>query len=403
RIRQTRDLVELRGLLDLGGTFADQLRFHVSYNDYNHAEYPTVQDSTGVSDPEANHFHKQTLNAVAQLRQRQSGKLSGTLGLWTDIEGLTIGGDQPLGPNSTTTGVAGYAFEEYAAAPGTRLQAGVRYDYNRIQTHPDPTSADSTFRTLDTSRLSNAVTASLGLVHQLSRELTLSVNVARSFRAPTVQELFAQGLDAASGTYTVGTAGLAPEHGNGIDASLKGSSGRVAFELSPYWNSIDDYIFGFLRGDTIQGLPVRQFSATSARLWGFEAAVTVEPAAHLALRASSDYVNAEDTRLHQPLPFTPPLRGLLRASWQDDRYSGMVEGRFAASQTRLGNGDTPTDGYAVMNLGVGIRLIESRMVHSVTVHVDNVFNTVYRDNLSVIKDFIPQPGRGVRVGYEVVF
>lgn len=403
RIAQTRDLVELRGLLNVGGGFADQIKLHVSYNDYNHSEFPTAQDSTGVSDPEANHFHKQTLNAVLQLRQRQAGKLSGTLGLWTDIEKLSISGDQPLGPNSTTTGLAGYAFEEYTASPRTRFQAGLRYDYNKIQTHPDPSSTDSVFQTLDESRLSNAMTASLGAIQRLSSVWTFSLNLARSFRAPTVQELFANGLDAASGTYSVGTATLAPEHGTGLDASFKGNYRQVAFEFSPYLNTIDDYIFGFLRGDTIQGFPVRQFSATSARLWGFEAAVTVEPAPHFALRVSSDYVNAEDTKLDVPLPFTPPLRGLFRASYQGERWSGMVEERMAASQTRLGDGDTPTDGYAITNVGIGVRLFQARTVHDITIHVDNVFNTVYRDNLSVVKDFIPQPARGVRVGYEVEF
>ncbi|MFI5234774.1 MAG: TonB-dependent receptor, partial [Gemmatimonadales bacterium] len=403
RIAQTRNTIELRGLLGVSGGFADQLRFNASYNDYNHSEFPTAQDSTGVSDPEANHFHKQTFNAVLQLRQRRIGKLQGTLGLWTDIENLTIEGDQPLGPNSVTTGIAGYAYEEYLATPGTRLQAGLRYDYNKIQTNPYAASTDTIFQTLNSSRLSNAVTASIGGIRQLTPNLTFSFSAARSFRAPTVQELFAQGLDAASGTYSVGTSTLAPEQGFGVDASLKGSYDQIAFELSPYVNTIDNYIFGFLRGDTIQGFPVRQFSATSARLEGFEAVVTVQPAAHFALRASSDYVRAEDTRLGQPLPFTPPLRGLLRAAYQDDRWSGMIEERLAASQDRLGAGDTPTSGYAVTNLGIGLRLFQARAVHNISLHIDNLFNTVYRDNLSVVKDFIPQPARGFRINYQVIY
>jgi iron complex outermembrane receptor protein len=103
------------------------------------------------------------------------------------------------------------------------------------------------------------------------------------------------------------------------------------------------------------------------------------------------------------LPFIPPLRGLLRATWQDSRYTATAEGRFAASQTRLGDGDTPTDGYAIMNLGFGIRLFQSRVVHNISLHVDNLFNTVYRDNLSVVKDFIPQPARGFRINYQIVY
>jgi len=56
-----------------------------------------------------------------------------------------------------------------------------------------------------------------------------------------------------------------------------------------------------------------------------------------------------------------------------------------------------------MNLGVGLRLVQQGVVHNIGVHCDNVFNTVYRDHLSVIKDFIPQPGRGFRLSYELLY
>jgi len=402
RIEQQRATVELRGLFNVGGTWLDRVRLDASYNDYGHSEFPTAEDSTGVSDPQANHFHKREFNAVLQIQHRM-GALSGTLGLWTDIQDLTIEGDQPLGPNSTTTGLAAFAYEEYAAAPGTRLQAGLRFDYNGIQTHPYPQSTDSVFQTLNTSRLSNALTASVGAVQRLGPGLTASLSVARSFRAPTVQELYANGLDAASGTYSIGTASLGPEAGLGVDASLKGDLGNVTFEVSPYLNFIDHYIYAFLRGDTIQGFPVRQFAATSARLAGFEASVGVEPVRHLALRASADYVNAQDTQRDVPLPFIPPLHALLRATWQGETYTGMVEWRAAARQTRLGDGDTPTAGYGVLNLAAGLRLVRGSTVSVITLHCDNVFDTVYRDNLSVIKDFLPQPGRAFRLNYELLF
>jgi iron complex outermembrane receptor protein len=403
RIAQQRNLLEIRGAVNAGGAVVRQLRMTASYNDYTHSEFPTTQDSSGISDPEANHFHKRELNAVLQVQHQPLGKFEGTLGLWTNVEHLDISGDAPLGPNSVTTGLAGYAFEEYVASPGTRLQAGLRYDYNRIQTTPFAGSPDSVFQTLDESRLSNAVTASLGVVRRLSSGLTGSFSIARSFRAPTVQELFANGLDAASGTYSVGTASLGPETGLGIDAAIKGSYDHATFEVTPFVNYIHDYMYGFLRGDTIQNFPVRQFAATNARLTGMEASLVVEPVQHVAIRASTDYVNAQDTRLHVPLPFTPPLRGLLRTTYQDDRYLGMAEVRLAASQTRLAEGETPTSGYAVLNLGAGLRFLHHGVVSNLGVHVDNVLNRVYRDHLSVIKDFIPQPARGFRVNYEVVY
>jgi len=403
RITQQRSTAELRGLLNAGDGWLRRVKLDASYNDYNHSEFPTAEDSTGVSDPQANHFHKRELNAELQLEQRPTGRLSGTVGLWTDVEDLTIEGDQPLGPNSTTVGLAAFAYEEYQAAPGTRLQGGIRFDYNRIQTHPYPQSTDSVFQTLSASRLSNAVTASLGAIRQLAPGLTASLSVARSFRAPTVQELFANGLDAASGTYSIGTASLGPETGTGLDASLRGDLGAVTLEVSPYLNYISHFIYGFLRGDTIQGFPVRQFAATDARLYGFEASVDVQPVSTVVLRAAADYVNAQDTKNGVPMPFIPPLKGLLRATWQDRRYEATVEWRLAARQTRLGVGDTPTAGYAVMNVGVGVRLVRGGVVSQIGLHCDNVFDRVYRDNLSVIKDFVPQPGRGFRLDYQLFY
>jgi len=403
RIAQDRNTVELRGFLSTGGAFISDWKLDASYNDYGHSEFPTAEDSTGVSEPQANHFHKRQFNGVLQARHTPLKAVAGAIGLWVDVQDLTIEGDQPLGPNSRTTGLAAYAYEEYHAAPGTRLQAGLRFDYNRIQTRPYPQSSDSVFRTIDASRLVKAVTASLGAIRRFTTNLTGSISLARSFRAPTVQELFANGLDAASGTYSVGDATLGPETGLGLDASLKGSFAAATFEISPYLNAIDHYIYGFLRGDTIQNFPVRQFAATRARLAGIEGSVTVEPAARVALTASADYVNAQDTRRDVPLPFTPPLRGLVRSSYQDGKYLGVIEWRMAARQDRLGDGDTPTSGYAVMNVGVGVRLVQHGVVHNVGIHCDNVFNTVYRDHLSVVKDFVPQPGRALRLTYELLY
>jgi iron complex outermembrane receptor protein len=76
---------------------------------------------------------------------------------------------------------------------------------------------------------------------------------------------------------------------------------------------------------------------------------------------------------------------------------------MAARQTKLGDGDTPTAAYAYANLGIGLRLPQGGYVHNLALHCDNALNTVYRDHLSVIKDFLPQPARGWRLNYELQF
>lgn len=402
-ISQTKNSVEARSLFLVNGSAIQQVRVSANYVDYNHSEYPTQQDSTGVSNPEANHFNKLAFNAMAQFQLQQFGSFRGTVGLWTNIENLKIEGEQPLGPNSTTTGIAGYIFEEYLDGADTRFQAGLRYDFNRIHAVPYSASLDSIFQTIDVARLSNAVTGSVGAIEDLSSGLIASVSIARSFRAPTVQELFANGADAASNTYSIGDANLTPETSIGIDASLKGRFTNWSFELTPYVDLISDYIYAYLTGDTIQNLPVRQFGATNARLMGFEVTGACQPFDYIALEGQADFVNAQDTRNNLPLPFMPPLKGLLKLIYQDGTYSAMLEWRLAASQTRLGIGDTYTAGYGIVNIGVGLRLTEGELIHSISLHCDNLLNQTYRDNLSVIKDFVPQPARGIRLNYDLVF
>ena len=403
RITQHKNLLEMRSLYVINGSVIREVKLNADYVDYTHSEFPTLQDSSGISDPQANHFHKQAVNATLQFQHQKTGRFQGTVGLWTNIENLTIEGDQPLGPNSLTTGLAAYLFEEYLAADNARLQAGIRYDYNRIHTTPYAASLDSVFQTLDVGRQSNAVTASFGAIEKLTPELTATLSVARSFRAPTVQELFANGLDAASATYSRGDAGLGPEIGFGIDASLKGNFLSASFEITPYVNIIDRYIYAFLTGDTLQAFPVRQFSSTNARLTGFEASATVQPLPNVAVRATMDYVNAEDTRRNVPLPFTPPMRGLVSLRYQDNISSAMVQWRLAARQSRLGDGDTPTAGYGVINIGSGFRIAGAGLIHTIGIYCDNLLNKEYRDNLSAVKDFLPQPARGFRLTYDLIF
>jgi iron complex outermembrane receptor protein len=402
RIAQTRTTVELRGLLARESALAKQWKLSASFNDYGHSEFPTEQDSSGVSEPQANHFQKRQLNAVLQMQQRPVGRLDGTLGIWTNVEDLAISGDEPLGPNSLTTGIAAYAYEELRATATTRLQGAIRFDHSAIRTKPEG-ATDSAFIGLDETRSANAVSGSLGAIGQLGRHLTASFSIARSFRVPTVQELFANGLDAPSGTYTIGTSTLGPETGLGVDASLTATFAKAAFQLSPYVNTLDHYIYGFLRGDTIEGLPVRQFAAARARLVGGEATVSVQPSSELDLRAMADYVRAEDLEAHAPLPFIPTFRATVRGTLQHREYRWSAEWRGAARQTRLGDGDTPTGGYGLLNLGADVRLVRGSVVHDIGLHVDNVFDRDYRENLSVIKDFLPQPGRGFRVTYALSY
>ncbi len=78
-------------------------------------------------------------------------------------------------------------------------------------------------------------------------------------------------------------------------------------------------------------------------------------------------------------------------------------GRFAAEQDRTGDFEEPTAAYAIADLSGGIRFLRGDRLHTLTLRVDNLFDTEYRDHLSRIKEIMPQPGLGVSLLYRLSF
>jgi hypothetical protein len=56
-----------------------------------------------------------------------------------------------------------------------------------------------------------------------------------------------------------------------------------------------------------------------------------------------------------------------------------------------------TPGCGKANAGGGRRRVEFARFHPVTLSLDDVLDTVWRDHLSRIRDVAPQPGRNVRL------
>jgi len=154
--------------------------------------YPTAEDSTGVSDPQAMNFINERSMQHCSSKHQLIWQFQGVAGLWTNIENLTIEGDMPLGPNSITTGIAGYAYEEYLADEKYASTSGVRYDVNRIQRAVYRFGPIQFFQVLDVARRSNAVTASVGAIEKVTQELT-DVEYRPIIPPPTVQDFLRTG------------------------------------------------------------------------------------------------------------------------------------------------------------------------------------------------------------------
>ena len=74
------------------------------------------------------------------------------------------------------------------------------------------------------------------------------------------------------------------------------------------------------------------------------------------------------------------------------------------AQTDAGENETTTPGWVLMNIGVQYEaksLADSRLLFFLK--GNNLLDQNIRNSTSYLKDFAPEPGRGVQVGFQISY
>lgn len=342
----------------------------------------------------------------------------GVIGMRAQYRDIT-----PSGANRSTRtadwSLAGFIIEEFGSGP-LRAQAGVRYDVARFV----PLERRNIVVQGDTlpvvPRTFGAVSASLGAIYSWTSGLRLGASVSRSYRTPDFNELFSDGPHLAAYSYDVGDPRNDQETGLGADVFLRVDRPRFRAEVAAFANQMQGYLFPRNTGE-LGRVGERwkfQFTNEDATLVGAEGDVELTLAEHVVLEATASYVRgtirgSRDSIPASPgqpavlesafLPLMPPLNGRvgLRHETPSWSYGGGV--RLAARQALLGDFETETAGFAVVDLNVGRRFVVGSRLHSLTLRVDNLFNAEIREHLSRTKEIIPEAGRNVALLYRVSF
>ena len=368
--------------------------------DYHHDEL-SAEGEVGT----AFKLKTQTLNASAKTHV---GRARGSVGAQLLGKQYAATGDEALTPAANSTGFGAFFYQEMplrgdgASELVPTLSFGGRFDMYEIASR----SGDPKFgaaRSVDVSSPSG----SIGLSIPLGAVATLSGNAALAFRAPTVEELFSNGVHEASGSYDIGNPSLRAEQSRGFEAVLRVGTSTVSGSASAYVNNISNYVFPDVRRDTTvdgEEMPLAIYAQGDARLSGFEGSVEIRATRQLVLGAMGDYVKGSFSDDGAALPFMPPARVGGSARWDDGRRNIGIELRHGFEQDRVtGGSDIRTAAYTLLNASAGMNVVAGGRVHSVTLRVDNVGDTKYFDATSRIKEFAPNPGRNVALVYKVLF
>ena len=345
-------------------------------------------------------FERQLASTEALARHGAWGPFSsGAFGARGSWESLGFGGELHT-PDSRRTTLAVYTLEEIDLDP-LRIEAGLRYDQVHVQpSEEDPFSEIGHIRARDFG----AGSGSLGALLRLTGQLTVGASLGRAFRTPDITELYSEGPHLAAYAFEVGNPSLETERGFGIDVFGRVTGQRLNAEITWFRNAIAGYVFPLETGEISRvQLPIYQFESEDAVLTGFESVLGWLMPGGLELKAVASYVHGTIRATDEPLPFMPPLQGRLAIGYSPVDWFVEAEARMAARQVRTGMFERPTDGYAIFDLSGGVRLTLGGRLHVVTVRLENLGDTEYRNHLSRVKEIMPEAGRALSASYRVVF
>lgn len=401
--RVSHDLVRARAELHLAGEARMELQYGFQHN--HRREY----DNHGplrFRDVPAFDLTLYTHTLDARLRHAPAGALTGTVGvsgMWQDNH--TDGKAFLIPAYRLLTGAA-YAQEELALGRLT-LSAGARLEGRRQATDE---YADAGIVSVAETRTWGGVAGSVGASWMLGRGWSLAGRLGTGWRAPNVNERFAQGVHHGTAIYELGDTALTTERTATAEFTVRHAGPRLQLEVSGFANRIDGFIY--LRPAdpvvTIRGVfPGYRYAQTDALLRGLEASAAWQAAPGLTLQAVGNLVRGTDQSIaagNDALYDMPQDRLQLSARYEARRGGGAawhVEagGQLVRRQDRVPPVTVytlPTDGYALAHAEVGITgaALWGTRVDAVLA-VRNLFDTSYRDYLSRYRLWVDDQGRDV--------
>ncbi|HXV59880.1 MAG TPA: TonB-dependent receptor [Vicinamibacteria bacterium] len=399
------------GLSELDSAFLDSTRVTFQYTDWNHDEIEIADGIEAV----ATSFMNDVYLLRAELEQRRSARLSGRFGLWFQNRDYEVIGEEALAPRTKQNAFAGFAYEELTLGSATTLSFGGRVEYNDYDPAAREGGQDTNSHEGEVpvaghedeppesiARSFTGLSGSVGLRHDLTSSAALVGNFTSSYRAPALEELYNFGPHVGNLAFEIGDPNLGRERINGIDLALRGRSSGLDTDVNFFYYDIGNFVYPAFQEEIVNGLRLAEYRQDDARFVGFDAQANLRVTHFLWIKAGFGYVDAKLTDIAEYVPRIPPFHGRVEIEIPYEAFTITPEIIWSARQDRIfGTGETPTDGYIVLNLKAHYTLARTHQAHIFSVNAYNLTDELYRMHTNFIKDFAPEIGRGVKFTYSL--
>lgn len=400
-LRQRR--VDLQGeLMRVMGPFSG-LRLKATRQSYTHKE---IEASGEIG----TQFWSTGTDLRTELLHGADGRAwAGAMGAQASEAKLRASGEEAFVPDSRTRTGALFAFEEYKRG-ALSVQAGARLEHQEVRSVA-----------LAQPRKDTLAGASLGAVWRLGQGWSLGANTSRTTRAPSAQELLADGPHAGTASYEIGDVTLGRERVTNAELVLRRNKGLVTGELSVFTQRFSNHLrsaptgqvaveghdgWAFVDADSPEageGMTVRRMMQGRARYTGGELDVRVHlhpgETHALDLRLGGDLVRA--TADDGPLPRIPAARSMLGLEWRHARWTAAVDWTHAFAQRRVAANEETSAAYELVGATLHRCIPLGRVEVDLYLRVSNLLDREIRPHTSYLKELAPLAGRSFGTGVTV--
>lgn len=398
--------------LDVRGAFYQplpkikEISYRFAWSDYEHVEFEDGMDNTV--------FKNDGYDARVEVKHEKIAGMEGVVGFQSDRSDFLIAGAEAFMPPNITQSNSLFFFEDIMRGP-LSFQFGGRYDSISVEALNNAVFGPARSRDFDN------LSGSVGVVFNPNDEYSVAFTITHAERAPTSQELFANGAHLATNTFEVGGANLGVESSLGFDLGLRKRTGWVTGSVSGYYNRYNDFIglFGTgvmidTDGDLIGDTPEFNYRAVQAQFIGAELEttfhllhpVTTEPrqaATNLDWEFKADAVRARNASTGRSLPRIPPFHLSSALILEHGPFGARLEGIYTAPQQRVADNEFGTASYFLVNLTLSYRVVQGPTTIDFYVKGMNLTNEDAREHTSFLKERVPLPGRGLVAGMKMTF
>jgi len=384
-MQQTRYDLKAQLVNPFSGFNKMDIRF--AHNDYEHLELEGAEVGTRF----LNKAWEGRVELIHNPWQIVDNEWQGAIGIQAQQRDFSALGVEAFIPQSDIHNYGIFWIEDMEQ-DDWHFELGVRTEYQEINAK-DNSTVDH-----------NTSTLSAAMQYYFNDEQRASISMTRAERAPSVEELFANGPHLATASFDIGNPDLDVETSDNFEFGYQHQN-YFDFTFFAFYNRISDFIYAQQTGniDSDSELNIFKYEQKDAVFYGAEAELSIPLNEVIKLSLFADVVRAKFQNHGGDVPrITPPRYGI-ETQYEDNQWRANLRVTRVNPQTHVGDSEDKTDGFIDLSANVNYDFESVDLDWVIFLRATNLLDREMRNATSYLRDIAPQAGRNIELGIRTFF